>query len=165
MSNVITSKLFTGRMDADALRELQSSGVRVLDAANVEELDLPPLQYGEEVVGTVNEEEARLLASAHALADKAAKMERAIAADGVQRYANLMQELAKQIKEGNDEPLLDAEPINPEDAVMYALYETKLQDDLLTKMFFVTVSTRLKLFDYRLGVRQGGKIVKLQRRW
>lgn len=158
MGTIVSTPAFLGAMGEDARRTLTEAGVHIADRTDTSDLDLPPRAPEEAVVGRITDEEAAILRSlvegkrdfesrARAKISAALSAASAMALDPTADIAALSE---------------TTEPTEEEARIQYRLSQGNI---LLHAMLHWRMGERLGLHDFRLGVRKGGVIVSIERRW
>lgn len=158
MGDLVTSDRFLRSMGEEVFRLLYEAGGHLPDRADLSDLELPARAPEEAVVGRITDEEAvifRALVEGNKAHDAAsrAKIASALAAAS---------EAARDPSADLAALQAQAEPTEEEAAAQYRLSQG---NHLLHALLHWKLGERLGLHDWRLGVRRGGVIVTVERRW
>lgn len=153
--NIVMPSKFAKRLDADALKSLEDSGIAVDHSAELDDLDLADPADGEITIGVVTDEEAKLFVSYHqAFAEY----------DGVMRDINsdMLRTAADRVKQGSFDVSqlneLTNERVSEDDIKTIA--RLRRQVDMLRSFFYWHLSERLDAHHHVLGIRSGGRVVR-----
>jgi hypothetical protein len=160
-TNVLTHARFA---TPERLKELEASGVVVIDQSrNLADLSLQEPQYGEEIIGTLEDDERALFFSLYDANLEVEDLTRT-------HMGNQIARVGKQIKESDRskdlrEALQEGEITFEDDDEAKAFFRLSKLRDMIHATFHFNIGERLSAHDYVLGVRTQGRIVKVSRRY
>jgi len=142
--------------------QLGKLGINISSLAALDALELPEPQYGEEVVGKLEEDEAALVVDLSDTNREADALGRQTFGDGLARLGdaikeNREQELAAQGKTPGELMLSETQA--------QELYRLQQRVSMLHAKVHWMVGERLNMHHWRLGFRSKGRIVKVARRY
>jgi nucleotidyltransferase/DNA polymerase involved in DNA repair len=157
MSNILTSSKF--KIPEEQMARLREAGARISTVKALDEVKLNLPGPGEQVVGSLTEEEMVLFLQACEAIDKMEEAHRQLVSRQLAAMSHAALTSAQMAEMHNVKP-------SPEDQAIIDEYceWRHLQEYLRTTLWWM-VGSRLNIHDHHLGVRKGGKIVKLTRRY
>lgn len=153
---VISPPQFAAKMDAETLAGLQEQGMLIKEASVIDEIELDDPKYGEDILGTLTEEETKLFVNYHAASAEMDDLHRACG-------SNLIIKAGEAIRDKKEKDFDTSDSIVEEEA--YAFFQKQRQVDVLKSLLFWYIGERLDCHDHVLGIRSKRRIIKGQRKW
>jgi hypothetical protein len=151
-------------LSVERLRELREAGIAVETNADLSELGLREPAYGEEVVGRLTPEEIMLFRDLFRANEQLEDMSRT----ALGRSLAVMGQAIQNSDRGKT--LHDALSTN-KDLMVFdnateekSFFRTQQRQTALHATFYWHLGERLDAHEWRLGVRAGGRVVKVERR-
>lgn len=154
--NVVMPAAFAARTDAETLASLREQGV-VTGTLVLDETTLKEPEYGEEIIGTLTEEETQLFAAYREAHATLQELQRKVGAE-------LLHRMGDAIAQQKEKEMFDnAPPIQDSEAKEFHRLMRKVE--YLKAMFFWVIGEKYKAHDHILGVRTKRRIIKGRRKW
>lgn len=162
-SNVVTHARFGS---VDRLKELQEQGVVVVEETrSYSDIDLPDPEYGETIVGELEEAEKALFFALYDTTNALEDMTRTFMGRQITRVGQRITDsdrsksLSEAMKDEENELVFDSD----DEAKEFFRLEKKAA--MLHSTFHWNLAERFNSHEYKLGVRSRGRVVTAERRY
>lgn len=158
----ITMAEFLRDAPPELMADAEAHGIDLasLEAATqaFNELDIPEPKYGEDVLGTLTEEELRLFVVIDSLSVKLDDLNHEIGGEALMATGAAFK--ARDVSDENIRKVMETKRTVIE---QYFKYERQLES--YKSRMFLSICNRLGHWDWLLGIRSKQRIVKVQRKW
>jgi hypothetical protein len=167
MNNVVMPEAFANRIDPERaaqvsqqkfsvnMDELRKQGVIVHDAAHMDAAELPEPAYGEQVLGTLTDDEALLFSSFLSVKEELDEFLRGLSGTNLER-------MAQAVRSKTERELMEQDPLTDE---QYSrLSKLQRQKDYLRAAFYWIMCDKYNCHEYNVGVRSKRRFIKSSRR-
>lgn len=162
-ATILTSTRWAGaREHMEKLRASGDIADLQVDYADFDKT-LPEPQRGEEVVSKLTDEEMALFYEMYRLSTRMEDFQRAKLGDALSRAGDAIR--SSDRNKSLMESLEQARPILEIEDEAKAHFSDSQAHAMLHATFYHGLGERLNLHDWRLGVRKGMRVVKVERRW
>jgi hypothetical protein len=172
VSNVVTVDRWS--LTSENLARLREDGLTVHRTFPTDaELGLPEPCYGEQIVGTLTDDEFSLFVEYALCAKQMSDMAKTEVVGAVKLVGQKLIDLSDQMqnldpskmseKDMND-MLQKLKTIDPREEQIKTLHRLEAKKDMIKNIFYWNVHERFDLHDWSTGVRSGRRFVKLKKR-
>lgn len=152
-------------LSSDRLAELKAAGISVEASADLTDLSIREPAYGEEVIGKLTPEEAILFRDLYKVNAELEDLGRTVLGKGLSKVGQAIQSsdrgknLHDALRDNKEVMAFDDEP----EAKVF--FRAQQRQAALHSTFYWHLGERLNAHEWRLGVRSGGRVVKVERRY
>ena len=163
--NVVTSDRFSRSevrqpYTREELEELQKQTVVTSDYSCIDSLELQEPQRGEQIIGTMTEEECAIFVSFYEAKSIADKVNRKLS-------GTVLRGMGAAIEEENEEEFFTGGGLNDslDKELAVTFFREQRRADYLKNRLYWMLGERFGVHDYSVGIRSKRRVVKGQRKW